>query len=219
MISTDDEGYTYNKYVNRLSVVQEHRMILRAVERGVSVEQLSSVLAISPSTIRDKFRLLDGICDDAIALLADKPVAAGAFRVLRKMKQLRQIDVAQTMINLGDYSIRLATALLQSTSSEQLRAPSSKQHQSAPSVDALQRLERELAALQADTKLLEESYGPLSLQLEIIRTYIKTSLLNNAAVVRWLAQTNTDYLQQLQKIADITHLEVASTPQTFTSPT
>ena len=27
LISTDDEGYTYNKRVNRLSVVQEHRMI------------------------------------------------------------------------------------------------------------------------------------------------------------------------------------------------
>ena len=40
LISTDDEGYTYNKQVNRLSVIQEHRMILRLAESGASVEQL-----------------------------------------------------------------------------------------------------------------------------------------------------------------------------------
>jgi len=203
MLSTDDEGYTYNKYVNRLSVIQEHRMILRAVERGVSIEQLSAALDISPSTIRDKFRLLEGISEDVATALADKPVAAGVFRLLRKMRPFRQIDAAHTMINLGDYSIRLATALLQNTPAEQLLDPPNGQNQNASPAAALQRLERELAALQADTKLLEESYGPSSLQLEIVRTYVRNSLLNNASVVRWLASKKADYLQQLQRIADI----------------
>lgn len=35
IISTDDESFTYNKHINRLSTIQEHRMIVRAVERGV----------------------------------------------------------------------------------------------------------------------------------------------------------------------------------------
>lgn len=46
LISTDDEGYTYNKRVNRLSVVQAHRMIVRAAERGVSVQQLVDALCV-----------------------------------------------------------------------------------------------------------------------------------------------------------------------------
>ena len=71
---------------------------------------------------------------------------------------------------------------------------------------ALQRLERELAAVQADTRLLEEGYGPANLQLEIIKTYIGKTLLENAAVVRWLAKTRSEYLQQLQFIAEIKQL-------------
>lgn len=35
----DDEGYTYNKRVNRLSTIQEHLMLRRAIDRGVSPEQ------------------------------------------------------------------------------------------------------------------------------------------------------------------------------------
>ena len=41
LISTDDEAYTYNKRVNRLATVQEHFMILRALERGVPRGQAS----------------------------------------------------------------------------------------------------------------------------------------------------------------------------------
>ena len=71
--------------------------------------------------------------------------------------------------------------------------------------EALRRLERELAAVQADTKLLEESYGPANLRLVIIKTHIK-SLLDNTNVVKWLAKFRGEYLQQLQLIADIKHL-------------
>ena len=28
LVSVDDEGYTYNKFINRLSAVQEHKMIV-----------------------------------------------------------------------------------------------------------------------------------------------------------------------------------------------
>ncbi|AKP88674.1 RepB plasmid partitioning protein [Achromobacter xylosoxidans] len=206
LISTDDEGYTYNKWVNRLSVVQAHRMIVRAAERGVSIEQLANALDVSPGAIRARFRLLDGICSEAVAILADKPATYGMFRILRQMKPFRQIDVAQAMANLGNYSIKLATAMLQNTPTDQLvEIAAGKARSSTPS-DTLQRLERELAAMQADTRLLEEGYGPASLQLEIIKTHIGATLIENAAVVRWLAKNHPEYLQQLQRIADIKEL-------------
>lgn len=205
LMSTDDEGYTYNKRVNRLSVVQAHRMIVHAAERGVSVQQLAEVLNVSPSAIRERFRLLDGICSEAVALLADKPAPYGMFRILKQMRSFRQIDVAQAMVNLGNYSIKLAMAMLQNTPADQLTAAATRIQSSDP-VDALRRLERELAAMQADTQLLEEGYGPASLQLEIVKTHIGTTLLENAAIVRWLAKNQPEYLQQLQRIADIKDL-------------
>ena len=33
VIAADDEAYTYNKRINRLATVQEHFMVVRAIER------------------------------------------------------------------------------------------------------------------------------------------------------------------------------------------
>lgn len=206
LLSIDDEGYTYNKRVNRLSAIQAHRMIVLAAERGVSVNQLAEALNVSPGAIRERFRMLDGICSEVVALLADKQTTYGMFRILKQMKPFRQIDVAQAMVNLGNYSIKLATAMLQNTPADQLTDAAISKTQSSTYSDSLRRLERELAATQADTKILEEGYGPASLQLEIIKTHLGTTILNNVAVVRWLAKSQPDYLQQLQRIADIKEL-------------
>lgn len=205
LISKDDEGYTYNKRVNRLSVVQEHKMIVKAVEGGTPIGQLSEALGLSTDVIRERFKLLDGICPEVATLLAEKPATRGMFNVLRQMKPFRQMDVAQTMVNLNNYSLKLALAMLNGTSSDQLIDKVAAKVQGSGASDTLRRLERELAAVQADTKLLEESYGPANLQLTIIKTHIK-SLLENINVVKWMARYHQDYLQQLQLIADIKRL-------------
>jgi ParB-like chromosome segregation protein Spo0J len=41
LVATDDETYTYNNRVNRLSTIQQHFMIRRVVDRGVSPERLA----------------------------------------------------------------------------------------------------------------------------------------------------------------------------------
>jgi ParB-like chromosome segregation protein Spo0J len=51
LISTDDEAYTYNKRLNRLAAVQEHRMIVRAVDRGVRPERIAEALNLDVATI------------------------------------------------------------------------------------------------------------------------------------------------------------------------
>ena len=205
LISKDDESYTYNKRVNRLSVVQEHKMIVKAVDGGTPIEKLVQALGLSADSIRQRFKLLDGICPEAISLLAEKPATMGMFNVLRQMKPFRQIDVSQAMINLNNYSFKLALAMLNGTPTDQLiEKAAAKSHGNGAS-ETLRRLERELAAVQADTKLLDESYGPANLQLTIIKTHIK-SMLENINVVKWLAKSHGEYLHQLQLIADIKRL-------------
>lgn len=205
LIAKDDESYTYNKHVNRLAAIQEHKMIVRAYERGVSAERLSAALGISEGVIRERFRMLDGICDEAISLLAEKPVPRGVFPILRQMQPFRQIDVAHAMINLGNFSLKLALAMLETTPPDQLAEGFKRKIERGGSTEIIQRLERELAALQADTRLLEDSYGPDNLKLVVIKTYI-AKLLDNARIVRWLAQFHADYLQQLQRVAEIKSL-------------
>ncbi len=40
LIASEDEGYTYNNRINRLAIIQEHKMILHAIERGVPEDRL-----------------------------------------------------------------------------------------------------------------------------------------------------------------------------------
>lgn len=41
LVADDHEAFTYNKRINRLAPIQEHHMIVRAIERGVAQEKLA----------------------------------------------------------------------------------------------------------------------------------------------------------------------------------
>ena len=174
------------------------------MERGVSAERLGKALGLSPQTIKQKFRLLNGICAEAISLLGDTDCPANVFNLLRQMKPLRQIEAAELMIGNKNLSVLLAKALLAATPSDQLAVPRKNQPDQI-SAESIARLERELAALQMQIKTVEEDYGPDVLHLTVIKGYL-TKLLANAAVVRWLARHQPEFLKEFQSIAELTEL-------------
>lgn len=205
LVATDDDTYSYNKRTNKLSAVQSNKMIVRAMERGVSAERLGKALGLSPQTIKQKFRLLNGICAEAVMLLGDTDCPANVFNLLRQMKPLRQIEAAELMIGNKNLSVLLAKALLAATPSDQLAVPRKPPPDQQISAESIARLERELAALQMQIKTVEEDYGPDVLHLTVIKGYL-TELLANAAVVRWLAKHQPEYLKEFQSIAELTEL-------------
>src|SRR5260221_10075480 len=75
LVSTDDEAFTYNKRVNRIAMIQEHRMIMKAIESGASEERLANTLSVNVDHIRRKRRLLDGICPEVAELMKDKHIS------------------------------------------------------------------------------------------------------------------------------------------------
>jgi len=104
LISTDDEAFTYNKRISRLSAVQEQRMIAKAIERNVPKDKIAKALDINVRSVVRKAQLLDGICHEAIGLLRDKICPMTVFDVLRKMNPLRQIEAAELLINANNFS-------------------------------------------------------------------------------------------------------------------
>jgi hypothetical protein len=121
LIATEDEAFTYNKRISRLAVIQEHKMILKAIERGVSQERIAKVLDINVSTIRQKRSLLEGICAEVVELLKDKHCPTNTFQSLKRMKPLRQIEVAELMIAMDNYSVTYSKAMLAATPQDQQR--------------------------------------------------------------------------------------------------
>ena len=120
LVSTDDEAFTYNKRVNRIAAIQEHRMILKAVERGVSEQRIAKALNVDVQSIRRKRHLLDGICAEVAQILKDKHIAIQTFTELKKMMPLRQIEAAELMVAMNKYTISYAKSLLAATPQSQL---------------------------------------------------------------------------------------------------
>ena len=203
LVALDDDTYSYNKRINRLSAVQDHKMIVRALERGVSAERLGKALGLSPLTIKHRFRLLNGICEEAVGLLADTACPAKVFDLLRQMKSLRQIEAAELMVGNKNFSVMFATALLSATTANQLAFESKTPPAQQVSSESIARIERELAALQMQIKVVEDSYGPDVLHLTIIKGYL-SKLLANASVVRWLAKHEPEYLKEFQSVTEMT---------------
>src|SRR3546814_7920739 len=46
LVAADDDTYTYNKRINRLAPIQEHRMIQRAIDRGVPRARIADALGL-----------------------------------------------------------------------------------------------------------------------------------------------------------------------------
>jgi hypothetical protein len=85
LIATEDEAFTYNKQVSRIAIIQEHKMILNAIRKGVPEERLARALNVNISNIRAKRNLLVGICPETADLLRDKHVPLNSFQELRRM--------------------------------------------------------------------------------------------------------------------------------------
>lgn len=201
LVSTDDEGFTYNKRVNRLAIIQEHKMILKAIERGAPEKRIAAALNIDVSTLRNKVKLLDGICAEAAELLKDKHVAGNAFTELRKMTPLRQIEAAELMIAMNKFTGSYARALLAATPKDQLVKPNNPKLKGLTD-EQIALMEREASNLEREFKIAEQSYGTDHLDLVLAKGYL-AKLLRNTRVVRFLSNHHQEILNEFRKLVDV----------------
>ncbi len=202
LISTDDETYSYNKYINRLTAIQEHRMIVKAVQSGVSEEKLARALNLDIGTIRNKKNLLEGICPEAVELLKDKAVPEPVFKALKRMNAPRQIIAARLMNDQNKFNSNYAKALLEATPSHQL-VNRGKPKKETPAILARQaRLEEESLALSSDIGLLKEQYGTAMIDITSMQAYLKR-LIGNEAVAKYLQKFNESFYDKFKEIAEL----------------
>jgi hypothetical protein len=202
LISIEDEAFTYNKRVNRIAIIQEHRMIIKAIERGVSEERLAKSLNVDVASIKRKRRLLDGICSEAAEILKDKHIAIHALAEFKKLAPLRQIEAAELMVAMNKYTIGYARSLVAATPQAQLSEDYKPKTIRGLSSDQVALMERESANLEREFRVAEQSYGTDHLDLVIANGYLG-KLLGNARVVRYLAQHQQDLLQEFQKLVEV----------------
>ena len=205
LVSTDDEGFTFNHKISRLSPIQEHFMILKAVDKGLSEERIARALDVDVSHIRRKRSLLDGVDKEAIELLKDKQITPTALRVISRVKPMRQVEMCELMITAHNFTVPFAKALLAATPSSQLIEPHRKKKLEGVSAEEMARMEKETEGLAKDIKLVKQSYGRDTLNLVLACGYL-SRILENAKAVRYLSSHYPDILSEFQKIIAATSL-------------
>lgn len=206
LVATDDESYTYNSRVNRLSTIQEHYMIRRAIQRGVTPERLAKALSVDPRTITRKMSLLEGICPEAAELLKDRQFATDISRVLRKMKPTRQVECVELMVSANTITVAYAEAMLVATPAAMLVEGKKPAKLTGLSQEQMAKMEREMSNLQGQYKMVEQTYGQDVLNLVLAKGYL-TKLLDNKPVVRYLKQRQPEVLAEFEVIVQTVSLD------------
>lgn len=206
LVATRDEGYTYNQKVNRIAPIQANRMILKALDAGVSEERIARALNLAVQTVRSSRRLLQSICPEAVDLLKDKEVARGTLALLKRVRPLRQMEMAELMVAAGTYTATYARALVMTTAKTQLVDPESPRRVPGIKPEDLARIEYETQLQERDFRLLDETYNENVMALTIARSYLRP-LLENGRVVRFLAQNFREFLSEFQRIVESKALE------------
>jgi hypothetical protein len=201
LIANDDECFTYNARVSRVSPIQEHRMIHKAVEMGVKPERISAALNLPVRVVKAYLNLLVGLHPEAVDLLKDKNLSPRSLRMLRKVTGVRQIEIAELMVAANNYSAGYVDALILGTHKEQLVTPEKPKKRKGLSPEDIARMEEQSLILERDLKSIEASYGQNVLILTVVRSYVR-KLLSNAAVGQFLQANYSDILGELSAIVE-----------------
>jgi ParB-like chromosome segregation protein Spo0J len=111
IMAKEDEAYTYNRRVSHIPLIQQHFMLLRVLSNGVSEERVATALNVDVREIRRKRDMLKNICPEVVRLLEGRRLSERAFRALRKMKPVRQIEAADHMIASNIFTAGFLKAL------------------------------------------------------------------------------------------------------------
>jgi ParB/RepB/Spo0J family partition protein len=200
LVAKEDDAFTYNDKVNRLSVIQEHAMITRAIESGITPEQIAKALDLDVAKIKSGLNLLDGIHAEVVDLLKDKPISGPALKLFRKAKAVRQIDMAQLMVSANNFTRSYAEALIVGTPADQLVGGRKSKQVPGISEAEFARMEKEMETLERDYRLHQEQFGENALHLNATQRYVNR-LLENAKIKRFLGNRYPEILEELQAVA------------------
>ncbi|OSO81126.1 plasmid partitioning protein RepB C-terminal domain-containing protein [Burkholderia pseudomallei] len=201
MISTDDEAFTFNRHVTRLSAIQEHKMILAALAKGASEQRIADVLRMDIRNIRERVTLLDGIAPEAAAILKNRQAAPKVFSTLRKMKPYRQIEAAEMMVAANKFTASYAEMILVATRSEALMDGAKPKKKDEISSEDLAKMESEMERLRQDCQAVEDEIGDTMLSLVVAKSFM-ARLLRNDNIHGHLRRYHGDLLASLVSTMD-----------------
>jgi ParB-like chromosome segregation protein Spo0J len=200
LVAIEDESFTYNARISRLSPIQEHGMIVKAVKDGVPPERIAAALHKNMKDIKGRINMLNGISQETVDMLKDKQIGQSTLQILRRVKPSRQIEIAELMVSANNYSRGYAEALLLGTPKDMLVDPGAPRLRARVSREELARMEMEMETLEREYKVAEDKYSENMLNLTVLLGYVRR-LLGNAKIVKFLGTRHAEMLAEFERIA------------------
>jgi ParB-like chromosome segregation protein Spo0J len=201
MISIDDEGFTFNRHITRLSAVQEHKMIRAALAKGASEQRIAEVLRMNVRSIRVRATLLDGVAPEAASILKNRQAAPRVFLILKRMKPYRQIEAAEMMVAANKFTATYADMILIATRAEALVDGAKPEKKYEISAEDLAKIENEMERLRQDCQAVEDEIGDTMLSLVVAKSFM-ARLLRNDNIQAHLRRHHGDLLASLVSTMD-----------------
>jgi len=167
----------------------------------VSEGRIAKALNVDVASTRRRRKLLDGICTEAVDLLKEKHLTLNSFSELRKLAPLRQIEAAELMIAMNNFSNSYVRSLVAATPRNQLAAGYTPRAPKGLSDEQLSLMERESASLAREFKVAEQTYGTDHLDW-CSRLAMSQSCCATAGGVGYLAKHFQELLFEFQRITE-----------------
>ena len=126
--------------------------------------------------------------------------------VLKKVSGVRQIEIAELMVSVNNFTSSYAHALFIGTSPDHLLQPAKPKTVKGLSAGEIVRMESEIESLDAAiSKRPEANHGENMLDLTSLSRYVK-KLLTNPKIARFLQTHYADLFEELEAVAKIESL-------------
>lgn len=206
IVSLDDERYTFDVQINYLNAIQRSKMISKAVKNGLSPDRIAKTLNIDVKKILNDMNATEGIDDKAKDILKTSPVSNGVLNALKKVKSIRQIQIAEAMVNNHNFGIDYVKGLVLSTQAS-LRIDENK-----PTVrryhlsEIIENMGFERSNVQERVKEVMPKYNQDIYELTTIISFLR-KVLDNPILSGYMAKHFSDKFELLKKIAESNKLE------------
>jgi len=128
-------------------------------------------------------------------------VPLNTFREMKKLRPMRQIEVAETMIAMNRFSWTYAKSLVAATPQHLLTSEKRKAVRGL-SDEQIEHMEREATNIDREFRMIEQSYGMDHLDLVLATGYL-AQLTENVRVVHQLARCHPELLAEFQRIVQL----------------
>jgi len=198
ILGKEREAFTANRMVNRVSPVQENRMIEKSLEE-LDENTIASALGIAGISHRLKKTLLKQLHADVAAALDQGKITRTCAKELTHVKPARQQEILLQMEGYKDYSIAFARALILKTPPAQREMRGRKKDRWDKTAKRKSDLLKKLAEAEQKHDFYSRLYKQYTVDLLRLAIFAR-SLLTNLRIRAYLDQHHPTIVARFESV-------------------